>query len=89
VERAEAHADKLLQRARGDTAAFLELLAAQAPAPELFRARMRLEAAERALAGSDLTLVLDPRIEPVPVERRPSAPDDDPSGAPRPWEKED
>jgi HflK protein len=85
VQRAEARAEALLQRARGESGAFLELFAAQAPAPELFRARLRLEAAERALPGSELVLVLDPRIDPVPVERRPQAATD----PPQPWEEDE
>jgi hypothetical protein len=89
VQRAESAAESVLQRARGESGAFLRLFEAQAGAPELFRLRARFEAAEKALSAPELVLVLDPRIELVPVERKQAAASEAKEPAPRPWEKDD
>ena len=64
---AAAAANDLLQTARGETSAFLELRDALKNNPMATRLRMQLQTLERLLGGKKLVLVLDPGRTVVPM----------------------
>ena len=57
IEEADAYRDELIERARGETARFTELLAVYQSAPEVTRERMYLQALENVYSNTTKVLV--------------------------------